>query len=272
LLFSGFTTTILFGGLFAFGVEVASYFSSLMQVIGIVWLYTAFWFAFAFLINSFKKNAGFNATVLTGSWLLLVLIIPTILSGVVDQLHPNPSRLDLITKTRDISDSIASSNNVLNRFLEEHPEFKPTDTSQTDANSTTLRSRIEVELQREVLLNEFSITTQKRDALVNRYRFFSPAIFIQQLMNIAAGTNEKRYIAFENEVKAYHQVFRSYFEPLVYQQKKFTAENASMVPNFEYKGDSNISENGKVADILFLIVLIISMILFSLLKKKPNEI
>jgi hypothetical protein len=95
---------------------------------------------------------------------------------------------------------------------------------------------------------------------------------MQQLMNNAAGTNEKRYIDFENDVKAYHQVFRSYFEPLVYQQKKFTAENASMVPNFEYKGDGNITANGKVADMLFLIVLIISIILFSLLHKKADRI
>jgi ABC-2 type transport system permease protein len=219
LLFCGFTTVILFTGLLSFGVNVSASFSPLAKVVGIVWLYAAFWFAFAFMINSFKKNAGFNATVLTGSWLLLVLIIPTILSVVVNQLHPNRSRLDLITKTRDISDSIASSNNVLNRFLEEHPEFKPAGTAQPDRNSTTLRSRIEVEMQKEILLNEFAITTQKREALVNRYRFFSPAIFLQQLLNNCAGTNEKRYVDFDNQVKKYHQAYRNYFEPLVYSKK-----------------------------------------------------
>jgi ABC-2 type transport system permease protein len=272
LLFCGFTTVILFTGLLSFGINVSASFSALAKVIGIVWLYAAFWFAFAFMINSFKKNAGFNATVLTGSWLLLVLIIPTILSVVVNQLHPNRSRLDLITKTRDISDSIASSNNVLNRFLEEHPEFKPANTAQPDRNSTTLRSRIEVEMQKEILLNEFAITTQKREALVNRYRFFSPAIFMQQLLNNVAGTNEKRYVDFDNQVKKYHQAYRNYFEPLVYRQEKFSAENASKVPNFIYNANINLASSGNTANILFLLLLTIPMILFALRNKISVEV
>jgi len=267
LLFCGFTMVILFGGLLAFDVKVSANFSALAQVMGIVWLYAAFWFAFALLVNSVKKNAGFNATVLTGSWLLLVLIIPTILSGVVNKLHPNCSRIELITKTRDISDSIATSNNVLNRFLEEHPEFMPAGIVRPDRNSLTLRNRIEVEVQKELLLNEFAITTQNRESMVNRYRFFSPAIFMQQLLNNAAGTNEKRYVDFDNQVKKYHQAYRNYFEPLVYRQQRFTAEHASLVPNFVHTEVNNLTSGSNTANILCLVFLNIISILFALLNR-----
>ena len=267
LIFCGFTTVVLFAGLSTFSLQPSAGFTEIAKVTGIIWLYAAFWFAFAFMINSFKKHAGFNATILTGSWLLLVLIIPTILASVVNQLHPNLSRLDLITKTRDISDSIAASKNVLNRFLEEHPEFKPANSAQPDANSNTLKNRLEVDMKKEQLLNEFAINTQKKEALVNRYRFFSPAIFMQQLLNNMAGTHEKRYIDFDNQVKKYHQAYRNYFEPLVYQQQKFTAENAEKVPNFTYRECYNSTSSGNTANILCLLILIIPMILFALLHK-----
>lgn len=230
LLFNIFFSVLTLVGLICFAVDVCSA-PGLASVLGIIWLYTAFWFSLSYFIN--KRSSGAVAGILTGSWLLLVLIIPTIISNTVDTIHPMPSRLDLITQTRNISDSIAKSKNVLNRFLDEHPEFKPANADPNDRNPATLRSRIEVEIAMEKVKSEYAAIAEKRESIVNRYRFLSPAIFLQKILNTTSGTDDARYKAFEKQVAGYQQQFRNYFEPLVYRQQKFTVADLDGVPVFQ---------------------------------------
>jgi ABC-2 type transport system permease protein len=232
LLFNIFFTLLTVIGLVCFAVDVCDA-PGLASVIGITWLYTAFWFSPGYLFSSSRRSSGYVAGILTGIWLMLVLIIPTIISNAIDVIHPMPSRLDLITQTRNISDSIAKSKNVLNRFLDEHPEFKPANADPNDRNPATLRNRIEVELAMEKVKATYTAMAAKRESVVDRYRFLSPAIFLQKTLNRTAGTDDARYKEFEKKVAGYQQQFRNYFEPLVYRQQKFTVANLDGVPVFQ---------------------------------------
>jgi len=254
-LFNVYFTALLLAGIACFGGLGAG--SSIGVVIGIIWLYTGFWFALSYLVNSFKKHSGFSATALTGVWLLLVLIIPTVISTVTDVVYPMPSRLELIAQTRDINDSIAKNNNALNRFLEDHPEFKPAVADLKDRNPNTLRNRIEAEMMVEKIKAGYYATAQKREALINNYRFLSPAIFMQQLLNKAAGTNDGRYQNFNEQVGQYQQTFRDYFEPMVYRQQKFTTVNLKNVPRFVPQQTlSAILDRASLNNVIFLACMI----------------
>jgi ABC-2 type transport system permease protein len=88
LLFSLYFNALLLAGLALFGVSLTASFSEAATMVAITLLYTAFWFALSYWLNSFKKTSGFTATALTGAWLLAVFIIPSIISTVVDTLHP----------------------------------------------------------------------------------------------------------------------------------------------------------------------------------------
>jgi hypothetical protein len=78
----------------------------------------------------------------------------------------------------------------------------------------------------------FAAVTEKRRALVNTYRFFSPALFVQQDLNMAAGTNDEQYLGFDKQASAFQQRFRRYFEPLVYRQERFSVSLLDNVPLF----------------------------------------
>lgn len=232
LLFNVFFTLLLVTGLLLFNGKLVAAGTQFLTIVGLTWLYTALWFSLSYWVNSFKKSSGFSATALTGAWLLLVLVVPSLISAVTDAVHPLPSRLALITQTRAVSDSIAKNKTVYSRFLEEHPEFKPAAADPKDRNPATLRSRIEVEMAMEGEKAKFAAVIAEREALVNRYRFFSPAIFVQQNLNEAVGTNDETYAAFDKNVVAFQQSFRAYFAPLVYRQEKFTTAHVDGVPVF----------------------------------------
>jgi ABC-2 type transport system permease protein len=271
LLFSSFTTIVLLIGLSVFGINISETATLLWQMIGLIWMYIAFWFSLSFLITSYKKNAGFNATVLVACWLTMVLILPILVSTTINHLHPMPSRMELITQTREINDAVTKNNNALNRFLEEHPDFKPPVGTNSDRNSTSLRNRIEVEMQKEKLLNRFTTMANKRAAIINNYRFVSPAIYMQELFNHMAGTHEDAYTDFDKQVKAYHEMFRNYFEPLVYRQQKLTASHIEHVPAFHYKKSVSHRHAGILKDVSFMIVVTIVLSLWGFTDKKLDE-
>lgn len=262
LLFNLFFTSLLFVGLMFFDVNIYNSGNTLLGITGFTWVYTAFWFALSYWINSLKKTSHFAATTLTGSWLLLVLVMPTFISAVTDAVHPLPSRLDLITQTRNISDSIAKSGNALNRFLDEHPEFKPATADPKDRNPSTLRNRIEVELAMEKTRMSFDAVVQKREKLINNYRFLSPALFMQQAFNKASGNDDNRYKNFSAEVTHYQQNFRRHFEPLIYKQQKFTTVHLDGVPQFTSDiGLTPVFDKNGLTDIFYL-SFITALILF----------
>ncbi|MFM7358791.1 MAG: DUF3526 domain-containing protein [Sediminibacterium sp.] len=272
LLFVCFVSVCLLAGLLCFSAHSFDSFRNVVTVFGSIWLYAAFWFSVAYFINSLQKSSGFAASALTGIWLLLLLIIPTVISSLIDMVHPMPSKLDLITKTRNVSDSIAQNKNIINRFLEEHPEFKPANTDPNDKNPIRLRSRIEVETAMEKEVADYVATAAKREATVNRYRFFSPAIFLQQILNKSAGTDDDRYKKFDKAVVSYQQQFRNYFEPLVYRQEKFTVTHLDGVPNFTIANEATSSINTKniKTDFLWLIFLVVLTLFVAQFKKVAN--
>jgi ABC-2 type transport system permease protein len=270
LLFNSFVTICFLVGLTIFSPDSFHYLGDVSTVILISWLYAAFWFSVSYFVNCLKRSSGVSASILTGIWLTLVLIVPTLISSLIDWAHPIPSKLELITKTRNVSDSIAQNKNIVNRFLEEHPEFKPVNADPKDQNSMRLRSRIEIETAMEKVKAAHTMVAAQREAAVSRYRFLSPAIFLQQLLNKVAGTDDDRYKDFDKTVIAYQQKFRNFFEPLVYRQEKLTTVHLQNIPNYTPPQHINISAGGNkvFTDVLYLVLCVLLVLWLAFLRLK----
>ncbi|WP_046242904.1 DUF3526 domain-containing protein [Hymenobacter terrenus] len=224
------------GGLLAFGVNPARAAAETGYLLLVTWLYAAFWFALSFLVNSFGRASGPNAAVLVGLWLAVVLLVPTLLSAWLNRAYPMPSRIALITETREVSDKLAQDKNAVARFYDEHPDLRPaTAPPPGDQTVKMLHSRLAVELAMESVLKQFDQRAAERQAQVSRFRFLSPAVFVQQALNDVAGTGDARYQDFEAQVTRYHAAFRAYYAPLVYRQAKFTVRDMQQVPIYRYE-------------------------------------
>jgi ABC-2 type transport system permease protein len=275
LLLNGCFSVFIILGLLIFGVNITKAFAEISYLLLIIWAYSAFWFGLSYFINSLGRNSGYNAAVLTGIWLGLVLLLPTLLSVYVNRVHPMPSRLDLITKTREIGDQLnKESAQSLNRFYEEHAEFKPDSTKANakDENVKRLFSRLSLEVALEKEVKKFEEIAAQRQATVNMYRFVSPAIFVQQSLNDASGTGTNRYEDFEKQVSAFHKTYRDYFAPLVYKQEKFTVSNLDKVPQYKYNQPSDtIFNTFNVINLVFLFaVALVFLILANVKVRRVN--
>lgn len=203
-------------------------------------LYGAFWFGLAALVNSFGKNSATNALTLAGVWLLLVLIVPALLNIITTTLYPIPSRVEIIQATRRAAeDADARSGQLLSKYLTDHPDLTPTDTKAEFGEyfSRIIVATMDAEKQTQPVLDDFNRQLANRHQLVNRFRFISPAVVMQETFNDLAGTGQPRYADFTKQTDEYHQAWRGFFYPRILRQDSIKPDDYAAIPRFNYNSE-----------------------------------
>ncbi len=87
-------------------------------------VYGALWFALAVVVSALGHSSATNATILASSWLLLVVILPSLFNLVATMSYPVPSRVEMIQAMREASDvANKSGSKLLAAYYEDHPEL-----------------------------------------------------------------------------------------------------------------------------------------------------
>jgi ABC-2 type transport system permease protein len=205
--------------------------------IGAVALYGLFWFVLAVAVNAFSRSSATNATALVGLWLLFVLVVPSLINLTVTTMHPVPSRVELINATRRAAnDAQAKGGQVLAAYYEDHPHLATGDQEKNLKDREFIYWAVynEVAKRAEPLLARFDEQLAKQQRLVNIYRFLSPAIITQDALNETAGTGAARYTHYRRSVERFHDEWKGYFVPKMFQDIKLTSTDYDTYPQFRF--------------------------------------
>lgn len=239
--------------------------------IAAVFLYGAFWFGVAVLVNAYGRGSAANALTLSGIWLLLVLIVPALVNLMAASLYPVPSRVEMIQATREAGqDSARRGSLVLARYFEDHPELAPAD-GKIDANDFMTRAyAVQEETDRLVqpVVEHFENQVRSQQAIVDRFRFLSPAILAQEALNEISGTGVSRYRHFLRAVDEYSAEWKAFFKPKIFGRVKVASAEIGQLPEFQFKdedattiaGRTVILLAGLAASVFLVFILTISML------------
>ena len=198
--------------------------------------YALFWFTLAAWVNGLRRSSAWNATVLVGAWLLLVVVLPAGVNITAGLLHPLPSRVEMITAQREASnEAVNQRSELLARYLEDHPELAG-GVEADEANRAALAWAATDAVNRR--LEEVSTVYEERLAaqrnLVRRYRFLSPALLAQEALLDAAGTGDARFARFRSQVREFAGRWQAFFVPNILAGEQMTAEVLPRVPSFRF--------------------------------------
>ena len=221
--------------------------------------YTAFWFALAVFINSFGFSSATNAVVASASWLILVLILPTMLNVIISAVYPVPPRSEVVSAIRGVNlDMRRDGEKLLTEFYQDHPELIPKD-GKTDTKDFGLAF---VYVQREQkkrvaeVENRFDTQLRNQQNLVKNLRFLSPSIIAQEAVNDIAGTGLERYTEFRRQTKEFDKTWDEYFSTKIFRNEMLTAEEFDEIPRFKFQEESFTNLFGRVSfGVLFLLIL-----------------
>ena len=80
---------------------------------------------------------------------------------------------------------------------------------------------------------------------MDRLKFLSPAVLLQDALNDIAGTGAARHRHFMGQVDAFHRGWRAYFTSLIFQKAQFTAVDEA--PRFTFREEATGAVAGRVA-------------------------
>lgn len=209
--------------------------------IGASWLYAAFWFALAYLINLRGKSSASNAITMLGLWVTLVLAVPSLISQSANALYPVPSRALLINEMRTLQAEVdKEQDKILNDYLRNHPELITRDAKESTAYGWWQRYFASKDLIKDrmtPLIDRYDRSLARQQRWVNQLSFLSPAVLFQNSLNHMAETSTAHYAAYRQSVLAYTGEWQRFFLPLVFQDKPFTKEMIGQFPEFDFDRD-----------------------------------
>jgi len=198
--------------------------------------YALFWFVLAAWVNALGRSSAWNATVLVGAWIVLVVVLPAAVNIAAGLLHPRPSRVEMITVQRDASnEAVNQRSELLARYLEDHPEMAGAGVPDAE-NTAALAWAATEEVNRRIaeIADRYEARIVAQRSLVDRYRFASPALLAQSVLLDAAGTGDARFALFERQVRDFAEEWRDFFVPAILQGTRMDARSLEGAPSFTF--------------------------------------
>jgi ABC-2 type transport system permease protein len=201
---------------------------ALVLFVGLVVIYTLFWFALSLAVNAWGRGSSANALALVGFWLAFVVVVPGLASVAVDTLHPSPSRVELVNQSREAASQASSEASEI-----EGDHGKPAG----DRATTQRAISVQIDLDRRLLpvRKEFQSRVAAQHALVDWLRFASPVLLLGEGLTDVAGSGTLRYQHFSNQVDAFHERHKSYFNDRVRGGNKLSSSDYDTMPRFSFK-------------------------------------
>jgi ABC-2 type transport system permease protein len=213
----------------------------LLVWIAVVVTYALFWFGLAIAVNSRGHSSATNAMALAGLWLVFVLLVPSLLNVFVKSAHPVPSRVEMIQAMRRASDQVtAERSRLMAAFMEDHPELATASPDDATAQYQIRNVATTEEFERRVqpVLAAFDQQVSKQQALVDRYRFLSPAVMTQAALYDLAGTGVHRYKHFLGLAAEFHERWQGHLQPLMLRSTKFGVADVDALPRWQFREET----------------------------------
>ena len=205
-------------------------------VLALIAGYLAFWWALVARIGTWRLREGQTLLALLAAWVLLVLALPALAGLLSRELHPPPSRFELIATARaqEIA-GIQRGTALLGDYAHDHPDLDPGASADLPAWATNLflTSRLVDEAVAPVV-QRFDDALGAQQASVDRWQFATPALMLQRGLVAAAGTDEQRRGAFAAQARTYLVEFRERTGRMMLGGDRLDAQGLAALPVFAF--------------------------------------
>ena len=209
--------------------------------------YTLFWLALAVLINSWGRSSAANALALVGLWLALLVVVPGLASVAVDAIYPSPSRVELVNLARSAAKEAEAKSSAL-----EGDHGKPV-TADLGRRSVAMQRALERQVQ--PVLRQFREQRRRQQSMVDRLRFLSPAIMLNEGLSDVAGSSVARHQHFAAQVDVFHAELKRFFSERIERGKKLDSSDYDAMPQFVYQQPPDAELAGRVGASLAVLLL-----------------
>lgn len=220
----------------AHAIDPAQRSTRLAWALALVVGYLAFWWALVAWVGTWRLREGQSLLTLLAAWVVLVLAIPALAGLASRELHPPPSRFELIAAARAQEiDGIKRGQALIGDYAHDHPDLDTRASADLPAWATNLflTSRLVDEVVAPVV-RRFDDALGAQQAMVERWQYATPALMLQRGLVAVAGTDERRGGAFAAQARAHLVEFRERTGQMMLGGRKLDAQQLEALPRFAF--------------------------------------
>ncbi|WP_140466651.1 ABC transporter permease [Hymenobacter nivis] len=205
--------------------------------LALVGLYGGFWLGVGLLVAAWQRSSSFNAVVLLGAWLLLLVLVPGLLNVYVAAARPVPQGLALTVQQREAIHGgwDRPKSETMARFYAAYPQWRDT---------AAIRERFAWrwyyafqylgDQSAAPLAGAYAGGLRQRHALGAGLGWLSPAVALQTSLHALAGTDLPAHLAFQHSATRYHDALRAFYYPFLFRQVPFTHADYARLPRHTF--------------------------------------
>ncbi|HEX6431699.1 MAG TPA: DUF3526 domain-containing protein [Niastella sp.] len=221
---------------------------------GITLLYIAFWHAVVYFTGSLNRNSSFNAMMLVGAWLLLLIVLPALFNAMAIYRYPiDQTNLSNYIRRIQVDESKEGLSNLAKMYYAKFPELDDHDTSWPNLykKAYPMAGEIGDSLARPVVHNYYN-QIKARNRFITYFNWINPAVNTQQVFNSMACTDITSFMQYQKALEIFHRrLVKFYHEPL-YLNKTFKQSEYKNKPAFAWQ--STVEWNEIWNGILILLI------------------
>lgn len=239
----GIITISIFVFFSLFGINIFDNIVAVINLLLVISTYALFWFMLSILVNLFNKNSSINAGILFTSWVLIILITPTLLNLISNYKYPVSTRIEYVSFVRDATCEIDNDpDKVLDEYFSEHPELGPRKEENMPfwVYKTALKNKIVEEVSC-FFVKQYKSQFNQQQEFISKWKYFFPAIILQQALDKFSGNCTNDFIRFQAKADEYNYEWRKYFFKKILKDELLSKDDVLNLPRYNYEYEKNVN-------------------------------
>lgn len=207
-----------------------------LQIFLLLVAYELFWFAVVFFVSYFKNSSNFNAVVLLGIWLSLVILLPALANVLINRYLPIPEAFSIAVTQREAYHEKWDEPKavVMDPFYEAYPEYKKYPVPE-DQYSDGWYYAMMFAADHAVAKDSKKLfeKLEKRQDISRVLGYFLPSLLLQNTFNHIAETDLEDHLRYLNSVKRYHKQLSEFFYPYLFKQSAIEEVPWEKLPQYK---------------------------------------
>lgn len=204
-------------------------------------IYLCFWIAVTHLTLALKKTAMVTALYLASTWLLLLIIIPSLVNSYIQVKYPLPLQDEIASFRRHQSEEIwnTSPKILSDSFNRYNPQYASSINPAKDTLPHSIRYVAGYYSLLERRMNEkmkpYNQQVDQRNQAAQKLLRWNPVFLCESGLNMISGNQLYAYHDFNEQANKYQLQWQGFLYRFHLSEKKLTPADLSVIPIFNYR-------------------------------------
>ncbi|TKD53317.1 DUF3526 domain-containing protein [Sphingomonas baiyangensis] len=209
---------------------------TLLIVLDLIAAYLFFWVGIAALVGRLQWSSVANAATLAATWLVLVLVVPTLANVAINRAIPVDQGAEIALAQREAVNGAweIPREQTMRRFYASHPQWADSPPLGTEFHykwylafhqngDASVAGRVQA----------YRAGLEARDAAGRALGWLLPSVGVQALLTRLAQTDLTAQLAYQDRVRAFHAQLRDFYYAYLFRDRPFGKADFARAPRFK---------------------------------------